>query len=71
MADKPSSPPLTVQTRRGNRRRIANKCDVCGWFLRDTDPYGDFHTSYAHPLEYERRMAAYRARQRREVVSNG
>jgi len=59
-----------VRTRPGNRRRIPIKCEVCGRFLRDTDPYGDFHTSHAHPVEYEHQMAAYRARQHRGF-SNG
>ena len=39
--------------------RAKSQCQVCGRFLRDDDPYGDFHTSHYHPTEYAEQMQRY------------
>lgn len=43
--------------------RSKNQCEVCGRFLRDDDPYGDFHTSHHHPVEYAEQMQRFHDQQ--------
>lgn len=44
-------------------KRYKNRCVFCGRFLRDDDPYGDFHASHGHPVEYAEQMRQFRNRQ--------
>jgi len=51
---------------------IPRRCEVCGRFIADDDPYGDFHMAFKHPVEHSNRMEEYRQRliREREVREN-